>query len=197
MPINSICTEIWKPIPTYEGLYEVSNKGRIKRTQKNRILKPSVNRRNGYSYVQLSKDGVAKSKRVHVLVMEAFIPVDKRYGYDKNHTIDHIDGNKANNNLENLEWCTQSENQLRAYAMGLNGKATRPVIDLDTLQIYESLIDAAHSVGGKKAAAILRVCRGERSQYRNHRFAYLDDYKKGTVPKFTGRAKRSCKSLWR
>ena len=191
------CTEIWKPIPGYEGVYSASNKGNIRRDTKNRLMKLSINRNNGYVYTQLSKNGVAKTRRVHVLVMAAFKPVNKRPGYDKDFTIDHIDGNKTNNNLDNLEWVTQSENQLRAYALGINGKSTRPVIDLDTLQVFESCSKAALSVGSNRATAIVRVCQGKRSQYRDHHFAYLDDYKSGTIPKFTGRAKESCKKLWR
>lgn len=194
--------EIWKPVVGYEGLYEVSNLGNIKslprNTTKGGILKQYHNLKNGYSYIGLYKNGKHSQKRVHVLVMNAFNPINKAPGYDKEHTIDHIDGNKSNNKLSNLEWCSQSENQIRAYNMGINGKSTKKVIDLDTMQVFESLTEAVESVGGKKANSVTRVCQGVRSNYRNHKFAYYDDFINGTIPTFKGSyAKESCERLWR
>ena len=194
--------EKWIDIPQYVGLYQASDLGRIRslkrKTTSGKVLKQHINKRNGYSMVSLSKDNNVKTMRVHVLIMQAFNQVSKHYGYDKDWTIDHINGIKSDNRLENLEWCTQSENQKRAYANGLNGKCVKPVIDLDTGAIYESATAAAASVGGGKCGSITRVCRGQRSQYRNHHFAFLCDYKNGNIPKFNGAfKKRSAQSLWR
>jgi hypothetical protein len=196
--------EIWKPVIGYEGFYEASNLGNIRSlkraTTSGRVLKQHVNKRNGYCTVSLSKNNVIKCKRVHKLVYMAFHP-DKiiSEGYNKYETIDHVDGNKTNNRIENLNLCTQSENQLRAYRLGINGKTTRKVIDLTTGNVFESCIEAAKSVGVKNlhSPAVTRVCKGERSQYRNHKFAYYDDFIKGIVPEFKGRAKKSCEKLWR
>lgn len=187
--------EIWKPIEGFEGLYEVSNLGRIKsikrNTTKGGILKLYTNKQNGYVYAGLTKNNRRKTFRVHRLVMSTFV------GWSELQ-VNHIDGDKTNNKLSNLEYCTGSENMIHAYKNNLE-KVTwnKRVINLTTGKIYESATDAAKSVGGSKANAISRVCSGERSAYRNNKFAYYDDYINGTIPKFKGKfTKRSSKSLW-
>lgn len=105
--------EIWKPIKGYEGLYEVSNKGRIKSLPKkyNRfketILSNVEQKRSHTSYYQipLSKDGKVKRVSVHRLVAEAFIPNPLNKPY-----INHKNSNGLDNSVSNLEWCTQLEN---------------------------------------------------------------------------------------
>jgi len=193
--------EIWKPVVGYEGLYEVSSLGRIRSLPRNTthggIMKPYRSPHNGYMYVALTKCGDRKTKRVHKLVLMAFDPRPTGAYYDKNYTINHIDGDKTNNMLSNLEWCTQSENQIKAYEIGINGKYQRKIINLTTMEIFESAKDAAESVGGKKSNSICRVCLGKRSHYRNNRFAYLEDYENGTIPEYRGRWKRrSQENLW-
>ena len=193
--------EEWKPVVGYEGLYEVSSLGRVKSLPRNTthggIMKPYINGRNGYAYIRLTKDGKPTQRRVHKLVMMAFDPRPTGNYYDKNFTINHIDGDKTNNNLSNLEWCTQSENQIKAYEIGINGKTTKKVINLTTMQIFDSVTEAAIEVGSNKPSVISRVCNGVRSHYRNNRFAYLDDYENGTIPEFKGKfKKRSAETLW-
>ena len=194
--------EKWKAVVGYENLYEVSNLGKVRSLPRNttsgRIMRPYINKANGYAYIVLCKDNKKRTARVHVLVMNAFDPRPKKDGYDKRYTIDHKDGDKTNNALMNLEWCTQSENQKRAYALGINGKTTRAVIDLTTGEAFESEHEAAMSVGGHKSISIHRVCVGQRSQYRNHRFAFLSDFENGTIPEYRGRIqKKSAETLWR
>ena len=200
--------EIWKDIPGYEGLYQASSEGRIKSIPritngivcKGKILKQYINPKNGYCYVSIHKNGKKKSCRVHCLIMQAFYPVKKKHGYDKNFTINHIDGNKVNNRLNNLEWCTQSENQKKAYEIGINPITwNKKVICLDNNKVFNSITEAAIFAGSKtrRASSITRVCQGKRSQYRNKHFAYYDDYINNTIPRFKGKAKRSCEKLWR
>jgi hypothetical protein len=102
--------EIWKPVKGYEGIYEVSNFGNVKNNVK--VLSLRVNR--GYQYITLYKDGKTSSKAVHRLVAIAFIPNAK-----SKPEVNHIDGDKLNNHINNLEWCTPSENAIHAYATGL------------------------------------------------------------------------------
>lgn len=195
--------EVWKAIQGYEGRYEVSNLGRVKSLPKaqfnyERILKPYINPKNGYCYIRLSKDGKSVGKRLHTLVMNAFCPVNKKYGYDPDYTIDHLDGDRTNNRLENLEWVTQAENTRRALAVRKRNWFSHKVINLDTKEVFNSAVDAAKSVGGTRCNAISRVCKGKRSAYRNTHFAYYDDFINNTIPEFKGKfKKRSSASLWR
>ena len=118
--------EIWKDVIGYEGLYQVSNLGNVKslerivyekngnsRIVKDRILRPSINR-YGYHCVRLYKQSSGKTFSIHRLVCLSFLGqnIEKQY-------VNHIDGNKANNDLKNLEWCTIKENNIHCYKAGL------------------------------------------------------------------------------
>ena len=105
----------WKPVLNYEGIYEISENGDVKRiAQTNNqygvghILKHNII--NGYAHVQLHKQGKAKCMRVHRLVAMSFLI----NGENKPH-VNHIDGNKLNNHVSNLEWCTPSENEIHKH----------------------------------------------------------------------------------
>ena len=195
--------EIWKPVPNYEGEYEVSSKGRVRSVKANRpdkghILKAYKNKRNGYLYLGLSKDGVARTVRVHKIVMMAFNPRGEYGKYDKNLTINHIDGDKTNNSVDNLEWCSQKENVRKAIDMGLQKFEGTKVICLDDGRVYKSIQEAARSAGGIRGEMVARVCRGERSHYRNKHFAFYDDYIKDTIPAYKGKyKKKGTVCLWR
>ena len=121
-------TEVWKDIPDFEGSYQVSNMGRVrsldrvvtfkngrKRKFKGGTLKPYVNKSTGYKELSLSSDGRRNTKTVHRLVLEAFKPHVNMSDLDVN----HIDGNKLNNHLINLEWLTRRDNMLHAQDIGL------------------------------------------------------------------------------
>ena len=117
--------EIWKPIDGYEGLYLVSNTGKIKtlsrpvKCRKNsdrilseRILSPIL--RKGYFAIGLSKDNNFKRYSLHRLIAIAFIP-----NPDNKPHINHKNGIKTDNRSVNLEWCTPSENLIHAFETGL------------------------------------------------------------------------------
>ena len=100
--------EIWKDIKDYEGLYQISNLGRIKslynyRRDGTNILKPKI--KHGYYQIGLRKNGIRKFYNVHRLVAIAFIPNPNNLP-----CVNHKDENKLNNNINNLEWCTIAYN---------------------------------------------------------------------------------------
>lgn len=124
--------EIWKEVYGYEGLYEVSNLGRVRsldhlvtqqkgscfitRIYKGRILKPRIPK-NKYPYLHLSKQGVQLTVKVHRLVAQTFIPNPENLPQ-----VNHKDGNKQNNVVTNLEWADSKMNINHAFDLGLNTK---------------------------------------------------------------------------
>ena len=113
--------EIWKDIEGYEGLYQVSNMGRVKSFKWNkdgRIMKIKKDR-HGYHEISLCINNIPKFWRTHRLVALTFLP-----NTENKRTVNHIDGNKLNNRLENLEWTTHGENISHAYRTGLNEART-------------------------------------------------------------------------
>ena len=105
--------EIWKDIEGYEGLYQVSNLGRVQSLYgKGRILKQSNS--TVYPHVSLSKNGQSTTFSVHRLVGLAFVP-----NPENKPEINHKDGDKNNNVASNLEWITASENQKHSVSIGL------------------------------------------------------------------------------
>ena len=119
--------EIWKDIPEYEGLYQASSLGNIRsidriiydknlkrsRNFKGKILKQNI-RNDGYLFVNLSKNGINKVVKIHRIIAKTFIKNNNNYK-----CINHINGNKQDNNINNLEWCTYSHNIKEAYRLGL------------------------------------------------------------------------------
>lgn len=121
-------TEEWKDVAGYEGLYMVSNIGRVKSLcfrnnkitiRRDRLLAQHLSW-NGRIQIDLSKDGVHKRVTLHRLVAQAFIP-----NPDGLPQINHKDGNPRNCHIDNLEWCTASHNMAHAYRNGLNEKTRR------------------------------------------------------------------------
>jgi hypothetical protein len=109
-------TEEWRPIKNYEGLYEISNIGRVRIVKTGGFRKASITP-FGYFRLCLNNCGKMESRFLHRLVLEAFreCPRGKTM-------VNHINGNKLDNRLENLEWVTASENIKHAYKLGFMDK---------------------------------------------------------------------------
>lgn len=137
--------EEWKDILGYEGYYQISNIGRVKSLTRKKlannrycniqekILKKNVNN-YGYILVRLYKNGKSQTLRVHRLVAQAFISNPKNKPQ-----VNHIDGNKQNNSMKNLEWCTNKENTKHAFenklCVGLKGEK-HPIAKLTKKDIF-------------------------------------------------------------
>ena len=180
--------EIWKDIKGYESLYQVSNLGRVKRLKKQytlyngltkrnnirtleeKILKGTINK--GYRRVVFTKNYEEKSFFVHRLVVENFIrPLQD------NETIDHIDCDKLNNRLENLDIVSIEENNYRAFKNGLRKNtriAIQPVYLIDdygnTIKEYTSMNKAAKDLGISSSSHIGRMLRGKQSNVNGYKF---------------------------
>ena len=192
--------EIWKPIKGYEGLYEISNLGRVKSlnykgTGKEKILKNTENGK-GYLFVDLYKNGKIKKFRIHRLVLMTFKPIEGMGKLDVN----HIDENKQNNSLENLEWCDRkyncnygTRNQRSAQSRSI------PVVQLNSntnevLNIYDGAREAERQ-GGFKSRKIGACCRGEQKTHKGFKWMFLEDYKNGKPPSETPKKEVPGKSV--
>lgn len=134
--------EIWKDVAGYEGLYQISTFGRVKSLPKNgrdaKILKPSKTIW-GYLDIQLCKNGKYHHERIHRLVASAFLP-----NPNKLPQVNHKDFDRTNNQVNNLEWCSTSENYW--YSRTNNRGNSRPshlVKCIETDREYQSAVDAA------------------------------------------------------
>lgn len=155
--------EIWKDIKGYEGHYQVSNMGRVKSlerkilnsrgrydTKHERILKIQYNKRVDVYEVHLKLKRVRKCYKVHRLVAEAFIP-----NPENKPEVNHIDGRRENNCVENLEWSTTSENLNHAYQKlnrtivrnGCRKRKCKSISKEGNEQIYNSIAEASRSTG--------------------------------------------------
>lgn len=149
--ISSREVEIWLPVKDYEGLYEVSDRGRVRRNGK--ILKDQDDRR-GYRLVDLSKNGEVTKKKVHRLVAEAFLS-----NPDNLPCINHKDENRANNDVDNLEWCTQEYNvnygtapEKRAEKAKRESKPVIATLPDGTKEEYTSSHEAARVLNGSQGS---------------------------------------------
>lgn len=176
----------WRDVPGYEGLYEVSDEGDVRSVRRSGasggFMSPHNNK--GYLRVGLRKNGEAQKKFfVHRLVAEAFLPP-----VPGKHFVNHKDGDKRNNKPDNLEWCTTSENQKHAYQIGLQKpkmdaihkaawtKNKKPIhqltLDGKHIKTFNSIKEAAESLGMADASHITAVARRRRKQCGGFKWKY-------------------------
>lgn len=172
--------ETWKDVVGYEGLYQASNLGRIKRIlfvnnqvtkKQEHILKQTTNKHNR-KYVSLYKNGVKKTCIVHRIIAKAFIPNPNNYPQ-----INHIDGHPDNNNVDNLEWCTAKQNCIHAYhnnltpLLNFNNQKKKPIVRSDN-----KIFDCSYSAANELAVSVcsIRDClKGRINTCKGYSFEYV------------------------
>lgn len=161
--------EVWKDIAGYEGLYQVSDLGRVKSLdryvdygkttalRKGRILKPGK-ATGGYLQVELWKSGASSTKLIHRLVAEAFVPNGENLS-----EVNHKDENKENNSADNLEWCSRKYNI--NYGTGNDRRIKNKVVavvmcalDGTELKEFPSVSEAARAISGKCVKGNITEC---------------------------------------
>lgn len=177
--------EIWITIK-HNANYEINNIGEVRNKKTKRILKPAISNK-GYYMVALSDKCKSHTYTVHKLVMEHF----NRCAFD-NEVINHIDSNKLNNNIENLEYVTQKENVIKAWQNKLCEnvrkslfnrkhsriiKTSRPVAQYDLngnmINKFVSIREAEEKTGIANCL-IVGVCQGKKHTTHNYIFKYID-----------------------
>lgn len=177
--------EIWKDVVNYEGLYQISNLGRVRSLDRYvRTISNSVRRIKGvvmtncfdgnYYHVILHKNGSKKVSLVHRLVACAFVDNPDNLPF-----VNHIDGNKLNNASTNLEWCTASENTKHAFRVGLCKPITSHYRGVKAFRLdngsfvgeYRSQHEAARSLG-LNVAHVCSVLRGRSKHTCGYYFEY-------------------------
>lgn len=162
--------EIWKDIKGYEGLYKISNYGRVKslnynRTGSSKIMKQNITGKSykhgrGYCCVQLFKNGIKAEYKVHRLVLEAFIGKSKL-------TVNHINNITTDNRLCNLEYMTNSENIIYSQSKSV----TQLTVDGKLVKKWRCINEAARET---KTAHIWDCCNGRRKTAGGYRWEYTE-----------------------
>lgn len=176
--------EIWKPVKGYEKYYAVSNKGRIRsldrvilfkdgKTRKFRgqILTLRTTNNSGYITVGLHDAGKQKTLLVHRIVAEAFI--ENSNGYTE---VNHIDQNKFNNEVSNLEWCTHKENvnhgdEIERGAIKQRRKFRQLDLDGNLIKIWNGFKKMQRETGFQRKS-VYDCCTGKRDSYKGFKWEY-------------------------
>lgn len=164
--------EVWRDIPGYEGLYEVSSAGRVRNLARGgRLLKPWKHPA-GYVCVTLCAE-IHDKRLVHRLVADVFLS-----NADRKPQVNHINGDKTDNRVENLEWCTGAENSRHsAYTLGNESTIRkRRVKCIETGMVYPSVAAAARNAGTWNQN-IVKCCQGERKRAGGLHWEYV-----GVIP---------------
>ena len=172
--------EEWRDIKGYEGLYQVSNTGKVRSlnyhlTGKTKILRPAKSKK-GYLQLHLSKNGQVTNFKVHRIVADTFLsnPLNLT-------EINHKDENKTNNNVDNLEWCSReynvnygTRNQTVSERLTNRTDLSKPVLQFTKTGVlvneYQSTQEASRN--GFTGSLVVRCCNGERHTHRGFMWKY-------------------------
>lgn len=167
-------SENWLPIKGWEDLYEVSNLGRVMNSRTGRVLKPRKTR-NSYLQVGLCKNGVMKQYYIHRIVAETFIKNPDGFS-----DVNHIDENKHNNCVENLEWCTHIKNVRHGTCIErmiktlTNGKNSKQVYqctpDGELVRVWPSTAECGRN--GFERSSVTNCCLNKRRTYKGYKWSY-------------------------
>lgn len=200
--LEDLPEEIWKYIPETCEYYMISNYSRIKSLKRNtaheRILKTRIGR-DGYYYVNLCVNNVRLTKKPHRVLADVFITDKNNFKYTKNDdlnniklddlVVNHIDGIKTHNNINNLEWCTMSYNEKHAYLLGLtkqwmrglkgkdcpfSKKIVQKTLDNKIIKVWDSMSDVKRELN-IPVPHLVRVCKGQRKSARGYKWCYYEE----------------------
>lgn len=172
--------EAWKTIRGYEN-YKVSTRGRVQNTKTGKILAPFTTK-NGYQVVSPCRGGKSHNLYVHRLVADAFMPTE-----NTDLQVNHKNGIKSDNRLENLEWCTASENHLhRSRTLGIKrspehmrkmcdlarASHNKPIVCVETDVVFNSVVDAAKSIN-RKPCSIVDALKGRHETCGGFHWKYV------------------------
>lgn len=168
--------EYWKPIFNYEGLYEVSNLGRVRSLNYSHTGKPQVlktgycGRNRAYKSVILYKEGKRETKTIHRLVAQAFIPNSLNLP-----EVNHKDENTLNNCAENLEWCDKPYNmnygtRNKRVAQMFSRQVYQYTLENVLVKIWESTNECGRN--GYKQSAVSNCCSGKRKTHKGYKWSY-------------------------
>ena len=176
--------EIWKDITGYEGYFQVSNLGnfrsldrRIKHKDSGTRLYPGKpllkeTTLDGYQRIVLMKEAIKKRFMCHRLVAQEFIPNPENKPF-----INHINGNKSDNRVENLEWCTQSENELHSFRNLGNTMASKTfpkrIKCIETNMIFPSMLQTITWIGNDSCIEGLKKAINAGRKYHDYTFIYI------------------------
>lgn len=171
--------EEWKAIPEFKGYYEASNLGRIRsierivksgkgyKTIPSTILKPSIGEW-GYETVCLSVNGTRYTRRVNRLIAQTFIE-----NPDDLPQVNHKDGIKTNNRVDNLEWCDASYNMKHCFDNRMSDWSTKVRI-VETGEVFDSIVECANNINGY-VQLIIACLNGRRKRHKGYHFEVVGD----------------------
>ena len=180
---------MWKEIPNTDGLYLISEDGKVFSTRSNRILK-NQQLGNGYWRIELNIDGKYERRFIHRLVAEAFIPNPNNYP-----CVNHKDENPSNNHVSNLEWCTHKYNMnygTRTARMNAHRVIPKGADNPQSIRVYQFSLDGeflaeygscgeAGRETGLRSSSIARAVNGSRKQYAGYYWSDKKEFEYSNV----------------